>query len=76
MPAATVIAIGSRVTVADTKRNREQTFCLVDGAGDPLHGVISSQSPVGRAVTGHRVGDVVAVSVPSGERELRIVALA
>ena len=75
MPAP-VIAIGSHVTVADTVRNREQSFQLVAGTGDPLHGVVSSQSPVGRAVTGHQVGDVVCVSVPAGQRELRIVALA
>lgn len=72
---APVIAIGSRVTVTDTARNREQSFLLVEGAGDPLHGAVSSQSPVGRALAGRHVGDIVAVAAPAGTRELRIVAL-
>jgi transcription elongation factor GreA len=76
MSCAPVIAIGSRVTVTDTARNREQSFLLVEGAGDPRTGAVSSQSPVGRALAGHHVGDVVAVAVPAGVRELRIVALA
>ncbi len=70
------IVIGSRVTVADLARGREQSFVLVEGTGDPLRGAVSSQSPVGRALAGHHVGDVVAVSVPAGRRELRVVALA
>ncbi len=76
MPSAAAVAIGSTVTVTDVLHDRQQTFQLVDGTGDPQHGIVSGRSPVGRALTGHHVGDVVAVAAPSGQRELRVVALA
>ncbi len=76
MPAAPTVAIGSTVTVTDVLHDRQQTFQLVDGIGDPEQGSVSRRSPVGRALAGHHVGDVVAVAAPSGQRELRVVALA
>jgi transcription elongation factor GreA len=76
MTPSPAITVGSYVTVSDPVRDREQSFRLVEGAGDPRHGAISSESPVGRALAGHRVGDTVAVSAPAGERRLLVIALA
>ncbi len=76
MPSNAVIEIGSHVTVTDLARDRELSFRIVDGTGDPQHGIVSGDSPVGRALAGHRAGDIVAVSAPKGQRELRVVAFA
>ena len=76
MTPSPAITVGSYVTVSDPVRDREQSFRLVEGTGDPRHGVISSESPVGRALAGHHVGDTVAVSAPAGERRLLVIALA
>jgi transcription elongation factor GreA len=69
------VSIGSHVTIADQERRREREFQIVSGQGDPAQGTLSVASPVARALAGHTVGDVVAVTAPAGERHLRIVAL-
>ena len=42
---------------------------------DPLHGKISWVSPVARALTKSKEGDVVTLSTPSGVDELEIIAV-
>ncbi len=60
-----VVQLGATVTVSDDE-GIEDTFVLVGSAeADPLEGRISIDSPVGRALLGHRVGDVVAVAAPA-----------
>ena len=41
----------------------------------PSEGLISNESPVGRALLGHKVGDVVMVSTPGGVREYTIMSI-
>ena len=41
----------------------------------PAEGRISNESPVGKALIGHKKGDLVRASVPRGEVELKIVAV-
>ena len=43
---------------------------------DPLHNKISDQSPIGKALMGTKVGDVVSVEVPDGMANFRIVNIA
>jgi transcription elongation factor GreA len=38
----------------------------------PFEGKISNESPIGSAVLGHVVGDLVEVTVPAGQLHLRI----
>lgn len=53
-----------RVTFFNEKLNREMTIRIVTTLRqDALKGLISKESPVGRAVLGHKVGDRVAVKV-------------
>lgn len=61
------VSPGNRVTVWDLKENEELTFRLVS-AEEVTHGVpgVSIESPVGKALLGHKVGDVVEVKVPDG----------
>jgi transcription elongation factor GreA len=68
------VQVGSVVTLEDEGGERE-TFTLVGSTeADPLRGRFSFDSPVGRALVGHRVGDVVSVSAPAGEIRYRIIA--
>ena len=41
----------------------------------PSAGLISNESPVGKALLGHKVGDVVIVSTPGGVKELTILTI-
>jgi len=69
-----VVAIGSSVRLEDVERGEEMRLRLVSAAearGD--QGCISDQSPVGKAIMGHKAGDIVEVQVPSGALKYRIL---
>jgi transcription elongation factor GreA len=68
---------GSRVTVRDELGEREHTYTLVStGEANPAEGLIASDSPVGRALTGARTGDTLTVAAPRGPRTLAVLAVA
>ena len=69
------VNLGSRVTVRHDD-GREEHYAIVGSAEvDPLEGKISNESPVGRALLGKKVGDVVKVAVPAGVLRLTVTAL-
>ncbi|MDY0397728.1 transcription elongation factor GreB [Desulfuromonas thiophila] len=68
------VLFGATVTVEEDGEERQ--FCIVGvDETDPARGLISYQAPLGRALLGKRVGDLVLVRTPGGERELEIIAL-
>ncbi|MDI3534361.1 MAG: transcription elongation factor GreA [Thermosediminibacterales bacterium] len=63
----TVVSIGSKVKVKDLESGEEFEFCIVGSAeADPAKSKISNESPVGRALLGKKVNDIVNVNVPVG----------
>lgn len=59
-----VIGINNRVTVYFPDEEEEETFKLVTSIrGNSLTGYISTESPIGKAIFGHRVGETVQVKV-------------
>ena len=67
------VEFGSSVTVV-TSEGAKQRYTVVGSAeAAPLEGKISLESPVGRALLGHKVGDAVDVKTPSGVVKLTIV---
>ena len=71
------VGLGSKVTVVDTKREEEIAYNSVTSEeADAANGKISTTSPIGRALLGKEVGDVVRVQSPGGLKELEILKLA
>lgn len=69
-----VVSIGSNVVVYDYDLEAEVEYTLVgSNEADPMEKKISDQSPVGRALIGHRAGDVLSVVVPSGEYSIKVL---
>ncbi len=69
------VGIGSRVTVAE-KDGEPETYHIVGSTeADPKSGRISNESPLGKALLGHRVGDEVTVNAPDGILCFRIIAI-
>ena len=66
------ILFGAIVTLADDQGERTVTLVGEDEA-DASSGRISWNSPIARAISGARVGDVRQVRLPSGEREYEII---
>lgn len=71
------VDIGCKVTVRDATYGDQETYTIVGSTEvDPGNGRISLKSPIGRALMGHRVGDVVTVQTPGGSVEFEIVNIA
>jgi transcription elongation factor GreA len=71
------VGLGSVVTVRDLEYGDDWTLTLVSPyEADPDKDCISDQSPVGRALYGHKVGDVVEVRTPAGKTSYEITAIA
>jgi transcription elongation factor GreA len=67
---------GSTVVVFDTQKSEEVTYKLVmSEESDVSKGLISTTSPIGRALLGRQVGDEVTVVTPNGKREFEILKL-
>ena len=70
------VSVGTTVTIQDITHNKEFVYSLVSSEeSDPENGLISSVSPVGRALRNKKVGDEVSVKVPVGLRKLRILSI-
>jgi transcription elongation factor GreA len=69
-----VISIGSTVVIK-YKDGTEKTYYIVgSNEVDPMNGKISDLSPIGRALIGHKDGDVVFINTPAGEKEVIVVS--
>lgn len=67
---------GSTVVVFDTTKDEQLTYKLVTSEeSDVEKGLISTTSPIGRALIGKEVGDTATVVTPNGKRELEILKL-
>jgi transcription elongation factor GreA len=68
--------LGSSVVVLDIDKDEKVAYKLVTSEeSDVANGQISTTSPIGRALIGKRVGDVVKVQSPGGMREMEILKL-
>ena len=67
---------GSRVWVLDIKKSVEIEYKLVSSEeADAAKGMISTTSPIGKALLGKNVGDEIKVHTPAGVKEFEIVRL-
>ncbi|MFW6082466.1 MAG: transcription elongation factor GreA [Chloroflexota bacterium] len=61
------VSLGNYVTVVEEGTRKPETFRIVGTAeADPIDGKVSHESPMGRKLLGHRVGDVITVEAPGG----------
>ena len=68
------IRMGSTVTVYDKEFEEEQTFRITGSQeADPMNGLISEESPFGKALMGRVEGDEIVVDAPSGSVEYKIL---
>ncbi|MDX6602446.1 MAG: transcription elongation factor GreA [Solirubrobacterales bacterium] len=64
------VQFGSIVHVKDQKTGDSQKFQIVGSTeADPLEHKLSNESPVGKALLGHKRNDIVTVEVPRGPRK-------
>jgi transcription elongation factor GreA len=72
-----VVSVGATVHVKDQKTDKSTKFRIVGSAeADPSDSKLSNESPVGKALLGHKRGETVTVPVPRGPaRKLKITKI-
>ena len=67
---------GSRIIVLDTQRETRIEYKLVSTEeADAERGMISTTSPIGKALLNRKVGDEIEVATPAGKKEFEVVRL-
>ncbi len=62
------IKVGCKVRLKDIEFDEELMYHIVGSTeADPANGRISNESPVGKALIGHKVGEKVTVEAPGGD---------
>lgn len=71
-----MVHIGSKIKVHDYDFDEDVEYQIVGASeADPFNGKLSDESPVGMALLGHAVGDVVEVETPNGEVKFGILEI-
>ncbi|MDF2883146.1 MAG: transcription elongation factor GreA [Clostridiaceae bacterium] len=69
-----IVGVGSKVKVKDYDFDEEVIYSIVGSAeADPVNYKISNESPVGKALIGKKVGDIVEVPVPDGVSKFEVL---
>ncbi len=70
----TSVSIGATVRILDVEINEEHEYHIVGSLeADADRANISNESPVGVALMGHKIGDVVDVLAPAGLFKIKII---
>ena len=73
---ANKVNIGCKVKVQDMTYDEELEFQIVGSTeANSLKGKISNESPVGKALLGHEVGEVVSIETPDGDEQYKILGI-
>jgi transcription elongation factor GreA len=75
LPKAEQVQVGSTISVKEEGGKPEEYEIVGAAEADPKEGRISNESPLGKAVLGHKVGDRVEVDAPAGKFIVQIVKI-
>jgi transcription elongation factor GreA len=68
------VSIGTKVRLKDMDANQTVEYHIVGSAeADPAENKLSNESPVGKAIMGHKKGETVEVSAPRGALKYKIM---
>ena len=71
-----LVQIGSKVQIDDLTYDEVLDYRIVGSVeANPNEGKISDESPVGKSLLGHKVGDLVEVQTPGGKLKLKILKI-
>ena len=70
-----IITVGSKVTIQESDYDPETFYMVGAREADPRNGKISNESPFGKALMDHKVGDTVEAETPNGKITLKILGV-
>jgi transcription elongation factor GreA len=70
------VSVGSHVRLRDMQANKTFEYHIVGSAeANPAENKLSNESPVGKAIIGHKKGDVVEVTAPRGSLKFKVLEI-
>ena len=71
------IGVGNTVKIAyvDDEDDTDEYKIVGSQEADPFESKISNESPIAKALLGHKVGDIVTVSSPNGSYEIKVIEI-
>lgn len=70
------VNVGTTVRIYNEKWDEEVTYTIVGSTeAAPLQNKISDQSPIGKAIIGHKAGETVVVDTPAGHANVKILTI-
>ncbi len=70
------VHIGSKVEIKDLEDGEVSEYRIVGSTeSDPMKGLISDESPVGKGLLDHKVGDVVEIEIPAGVVKYEVLTI-
>lgn len=70
------VNLGTNVELEDLDNGEIYNYTIVGSAEtDPLNCKISHESPIGKSILGHTIGDEIKVSTPEGQTEYKIISI-
>jgi transcription elongation factor GreA len=69
------VTVGSHITIQEDEFPEETYHLVGPKEADPPNGRISHESPIGKALLGHHVGDIVVADTPAGALRLKIIKI-
>ena len=70
------VSVGAKVTLRDMATRKDVEYRIVGSAeANPAENKLSNESPVGKAIIGHKKGEVVEVAAPRGALKFKILEI-
>ncbi len=72
-----LVNVGSTVVINYMDDDEEEEYKIVGSLeADPFNNKISNESPIGAAIMGRKVGEIISVASPNGSYDVKIVSIA
>lgn len=72
-----VVNVGNSVKILYMDDNEEDTYSIVGSLeADPFDNKVSNESPIGAALIGSKVGDIINVAGPNGSYDVKVLEIA
>ena len=71
------VGLGNTVTISyiDDEEDTDEYKIVGSQEADPFESKISNESPIAKALMGHKVGDIVSVESPNGSYEIKVIEI-
>ena len=70
-----IVQIGSTVIIKEEGYPEEDIHIVGSKEADPGNGKLSYESPIGRALLNHKIGDLVRIETPAGHINFKIIEI-